>query len=157
MALRPLPSAQGIRQNLGIRPVPLQPPRVPSLRPANPATRLRGFGADIRTRFNTVRTRINNVGTTFRQRLPTLPQRLRNVIGASAKAAAVLPPPAHRRNSKLPAVFFKKAEDIPGYTKFTLDDVIVDSDAPAAVEVIVPRKPELDIDDIAARQVSWHL
>lgn len=148
---RPLPSAQTIRQNLGIRPVALQPPRVPSLRPANPATRLRGLGADIRTRFNVVRTRLNTAGATFRQRLPTLPQRFRNVIGVSAKAAAAVPP-ALRRNSKLPAVFFKKAEDIPGYTKFTLDDVITDSDGPvaAAVEAIEPRQPEL-VDDITAR------
>lgn len=153
-AARPLPSAQVIRQNLGIRPVSLQPPRVPNLRPANPATRLRGLGADIRSRFNVVRTRLNTAGATFRQRLPTLPQRFRNVIGVSAKAAAAVPP-AHRRNSKLPAVFFKQAEDIPGYTKFTLDDVITDSDspvAPAAVtaEAIEPRKPQ--VDDITARE-----
>lgn len=154
-AARPLPSAQVIRQNLGIRPVSLQPPRVPNLRPANPATRLRGLGADIRSRFNVVRTRLNTAGATFRQRLPTLPQRFRNVIGVSAKAAAAVPP-AHRRNSKLPAVFFKQAEDIPGYTKFTLDDVITDSDSPVAPaaavapEAIEPRKPQ--VDDITARE-----
>jgi len=92
---------------------------------------------NVRSNFNSLRTRLNGAGLRFRQRLPSVGQRFRNAFGTSAAAAAAVPP-ALRRNSKLPPVFFKKAEDIPGYTKFTLDDVIVDEDSS---EVIEPRNP----------------
>jgi len=127
------PSIGSIRQQLGIQQVRLPPPRVPTLA-ASPTNAL----SNVRSNFNSLRTRLNGAGLRFRQRLPSVGQRFRNAFGTSAAAAAAVPP-ALRRNSKLPPVFFKKAEDIPGYTKFTLDDVIVDEEDSS--EVIEPRNP----------------
>lgn len=135
------PSIGSIRQQLGIQQVRL-PPRAPTLT-ASPTNALN----NVRSNFNSLRTRLNGAGLRFRQRLPSVGQRFRNAFGTSAAAAAAVPP-ALRRNSKLPPVFFKKAEDIPGYTKFTLDDVIVDKDSS---EVINPRNPLNSADSILAR------
>ena len=119
---------QGIRQGIrGIR--QFNPPALPSI---NPGSRFRGLMGSMRNRFRAFGGRINGV----RQRFVNNFQRLRSrprpafpsllpVRPASPAAAAAKAVRGNRRHTKLPAVYFKKPEDIPGYTTFTLDDVIL--------------------------------
>merc|ERR1712060_394662 len=84
------------------------------------------MGRAIGGRFNGIRQRfVNNfqrLRTRPRPALPSLlPSRPVKVAAAAARG--------NRRHTRLPAVYFKKPEDIPGYTTFTLDVIHPEAEA----------------------------
>lgn len=106
---------------------PIQP--IPSLRPVpvqeNP--RFRRLVTNLRQSASNLRHGLERGNSNLRQSFRTI---ARNPLPFGRNTR---PPPGHqnRRKINLPAIVFKRAEDMPGYQKFTLS------------EVIYPEKPEV--------------
>lgn len=105
-------------QNRPIQPIP--PLRHPQVVPVESNPRFRRLVTNLRQSASTLRQGIERGNSNLRQSFRTLgarnPLQFRRPLGN--------PGNQNRRKFHLPAIVYKRAEDMPGYEKFTLDEVV---------------------------------